>query len=170
VLVETSLPDDEVEQRASRIGLSDVLLTGADPVNLLAKVAPDLWYLPAGAQLAEAREHMVAPTLRKVVDRLRSSERMVVLVGPRTSSPEGAAVVAVCDRAVLCVTPGASTFHDVEQAREALAMVHTDLLGSVLTQPVKGRADRQASDRDGDGFIGSVFNDESPDDRDRHQP
>jgi Mrp family chromosome partitioning ATPase len=110
------------------------------------------------------------PTLRRVLDNLHKSGRVIVVAGPTTSSPEGAAVVAVCDVALLCVTPQESTFNDVEVAIDSVSTSRTELLGAVLTHRVPRAQNGSPARSSSGGFLGGVFGSKTGTDSDRQEP
>jgi hypothetical protein len=71
--------------------------------------------------------------VRALTDHLSDRCRWIVWAGPPLVSAAGMAVAGGVDAVLLAVTPGRVTREDVRRARAAVASVHGNLLGTVLS-------------------------------------
>ncbi len=125
-------------------GLSEAVVDGRDPTELLLPVEPDLMYLPAGRDLPRAYERFVPELLGPVLDQLRKDDRLVVVQSPSLSQAEGEALASVADAVILVVTRHRHTFAEVERAVGVLAERRIPLAGAVIVDPHQPRLDEWA--------------------------
>lgn len=125
-------------------GLSEAVLDGRDPVELLLPVEQNLVFLPTGRDLPRAYERFVPELLGPVLDQLRKDDRLVVVQSPSLSQAEGEALASVADAVILVVTRHRHTFAEVERAVVMLADRRIPLAGAVIVDPDQPRLDEWA--------------------------
>ncbi|GAA2604940.1 Wzz/FepE/Etk N-terminal domain-containing protein [Actinomadura fulvescens] len=126
-------------------GLSDALLGGVDPAELLVHADSQLRLLPRGGDPVEATHRFSGPRMREAIDVLRRRAGFVVVNADSVSDADAQALLALADAVVLVVTLGVTTRDELEQAYAEAERTKTLVIGVVVDTPPGKRA-RRAED------------------------
>ncbi|MFG2005610.1 Wzz/FepE/Etk N-terminal domain-containing protein [Spirillospora sp. NPDC048911] len=127
--------------RRSR-GLSEALLSGVDPAELLVHADSQLRLLPRGGDPVEAAHRFSGPRMREAIDVLRRRAGFVVVNSDSVSDADAQALLALADAVVLVVTLGVTTRDELEQAYAEAERTKTLVIGVVVDTPPSKRAKR----------------------------
>jgi Mrp family chromosome partitioning ATPase/capsular polysaccharide biosynthesis protein len=127
-------------------GLSDVLMRGTDPTQLLVHADSQLRLLPRGPGAGAAAERFSGPRMRETVQLLRDKAEYVLVNAPSVHDANAQALCTLADAVVLVVTLGQTTRHDIDQAYTEAERAGAVVIGTVVED---GRS-RRAATRDGD--------------------
>ncbi|SEG46853.1 Chromosome partitioning ATPase, Mrp family, contains Fe-S cluster [Thermomonospora echinospora] len=127
-------------------GLSDSLLHGVDPAELLVHVDSQLRLLPRGGQAREAAHRFSGPRMREAIKVLRRRAGFLVVNADSVSDADAQALCVMADAVLLIITPGVTTRDELEQAYAEAQRANTMVIGTVLDTPppkkgLRGRKD-----------------------------
>jgi Mrp family chromosome partitioning ATPase/capsular polysaccharide biosynthesis protein len=125
-------------------GLSDVLMRGTDPTQLLVHADSQLRLLPRGPGAGAAAERFSGPRMRETVQLLRDKAEYVLLNAPSVHDANAQALCTLADAVVLVVTLGQSTRHDIDHAYTEAERAGAIVIGTV----VEGGRSRRSAPRD----------------------
>jgi Mrp family chromosome partitioning ATPase len=114
-------------------GLSDALVDARfalDPVGLATRVAPTLWFLPAGTRGAAARPHLTSEPFRAMLRKVAATFDCCLV---QVALDDAAIVGESTDGVVLVVQANATPRRAARQAAAQLKAANIRLLGAVLT-------------------------------------
>lgn len=127
-------------------GLTDLLTGTIKPAQATRWVGHNVAVMTCGAEAPGPGELLSSPRLPALLQRLRTSHDVVVVVGPPLSAvPDALALVAHVDGVMLVVRQGRSTTTQVKAAIAALDTISARCVGSVLT-PSKLRRRRRPAE------------------------
>ncbi len=139
-------------------GLSDVLMRGTDPTQLLVNADSQLRLLPRGPGAGAAAERFSGPRMRETVHLLREKAEYILINAPSVHDANAQALCTLADAAVLVVTLGQTTRHDIDMAYTEAERAGAIVIGTVVED---GRSRRSAT-RDRDGRPATRETDYSP--------
>jgi Mrp family chromosome partitioning ATPase len=125
-------------------GLSDALMRGIDPTQLLVHADSQLRLLPRGPGAGAAAERFSGPRMRETVQLLRGKAEYVLVNAPSVHDANAQALCTLADAVVLLVTLGQTTRHDVDQAYTEAERAGAIVIGAV----VEGGRSRRAASKD----------------------
>lgn len=121
-------------------GLSDVLLHGVPPGEVLQPTSLDRLYVLAGGPAREAAsDRFLGVEMRDTLLALRKRARWLVIAASDALSADGEALAASTDAFVLVVELGRSTFTELEAALSELERLGVSLLGIIATPAAPAR-------------------------------
>lgn len=152
-------------------GLSELLTGGLRPGQALRRAGPaGVAVVTSGPEPAGSSELLSSPRMRALIDELRASHDVVLIVAPPlTALPDAAAVVSHGDGVVLIVRQKRSTTPQVVAATGALRTIEARCVGAVLT-PARSSRKGKASTRPGDDAPSMPVPGLVPQPADRWQP
>jgi polysaccharide biosynthesis transport protein len=127
-------------------GLSDVLMRGTDPTQLLVHADSQLRLLPRGPGAGAAAERFSGPRMRETVQLLREKAEYILINAPSVHDANAQALCTLADAVVLVVTLGHATRLDIDQAYMEAERAGAIVIGTVVED---GRG-RRAAPRDRD--------------------
>ncbi len=127
-------------------GLSDVLMRGTDPTQLLVHADSQLRLLPRGPGAGAAAERFSGPRMRETMRLLREKAEYILVNAPSVHDANAQALCTLADAVVLVVTLGQTTRHDIDQAYTEAERAGAVVIGTVVED---GRGRRTAT-RDAD--------------------
>lgn len=130
----TTSDEDPIELFGLRPGkgLSDTLLTAADPATLLIHADPHLRLLPRGPKAHEATHRFSGPRMRETVQVLRRRSEYLVINGSSLHDPDAQALCTFADAVLLVVTRGVTTKRDLIQACVEAERAEATVIGIVV--------------------------------------
>ena len=147
-------------------GLSDVLMRGTDPTQLLVHADSQLRLLPRGPGAGAAAERFSGPRMRETVRLLRDKAEYILINAPSVHDANAQALCTLADAVLIVVTLGQTTRADIEQAYLEAERAGAIVIGTVVEDSRARRASsgdaspRAGSHRGGDG--GGMQPDYSP--------
>jgi Mrp family chromosome partitioning ATPase/capsular polysaccharide biosynthesis protein len=123
-------------------GLSDVLMRGTDPTQLLVNADSQLRLLPRGPGAGAAAERFSGPRMRETVRLLRDKAEYILINAPSVHDANAQALCTLADAVVIVVTLGQTTRADIEQAYTEAERAGAIVIGTVVED---GRGRRSAS-------------------------
>jgi Mrp family chromosome partitioning ATPase len=129
-------------------GLSDVLMRGTDPTQLLVHADSQLRLLPRGPGAGAAAERFSGPRMRETVRLLRDKAEYILINAPSVHDANAQALCTLADAVLIVVTLGQTTRHDIEQAYTEAERAGAIVIGTVV-EDTRGRraASRDRSSR-----------------------
>jgi Mrp family chromosome partitioning ATPase len=137
-------------------GLSDVLMRGTDPTQLLVNADSQLRLLPRGPGAGAAAERFSGPRMRETVRLLRDKAEYVLINAPSVHDANAQALCTLADAVVLVVTLGQTTRQDIDQACAEAERAGAIVIGTVVEDTrgrraaSKDRSPRSAQSREPD--------------------
>jgi Mrp family chromosome partitioning ATPase len=125
-------------------GLSDVLMRGTDPTQLLVNADSQLRLLPRGPGAGAAAERFSGPRMRETVRLLREKAEYILINAPSVHDANAQALCTLADAVLIVVTLGQTTRHDIEQAYTEAERAGAIVIGTV----VEGGRGRRGVSRD----------------------
>jgi succinoglycan biosynthesis transport protein ExoP len=125
-------------------GLSDVLMRGTDPTQLLVNADSQLRLLPRGPGAGAAAERFSGPRMRETVRLLRDKAEYILINAPSVHDANAQALCTLADAVLIVVTLGQTTRADIEQAYTEAERAGAIVIGTVVEEP----RSRRASSRD----------------------
>ena len=125
-------------------GLSDVLMRGTDPTQLLVHADSQLRLLPRGSGAGAAAERFSGPRMRETVRLLRDKAEYILINAPSVHDANAQALCTLADAVLIVVTLGQTTRADIEQAYTEAERAGAIVIGTVVEEP----RSRRASSRD----------------------
>ncbi|HEX6444176.1 MAG TPA: hypothetical protein VF053_03740 [Streptosporangiales bacterium] len=113
-------------------GLSDVLMRGVDPTQLLVHADSQLRLLPRGSGAGAAAERFSGPRMRETVNLLREKAEYVVINAPSVHDANAQALCTLADAVLLVVTLGRTTRLDIDQAYTEAERAGATVIGTVV--------------------------------------
>ncbi|GLY73421.1 hypothetical protein Airi01_016880 [Actinoallomurus iriomotensis] len=131
-------------------GLSDVLMRGTDPTQLLVHADSQLRLLPRGPGAGAAAERFSGPRMRETVRLLRDKAEYILINAPSVHDANAQALCTLADAVLIVVTLGQTTRADIEQAYLEAERAGAIVIGTVV-EDSRGRrvASRDAGPRGG---------------------
>ncbi|GAB2865335.1 hypothetical protein GCM10027176_78890 [Actinoallomurus bryophytorum] len=126
-------------------GLSDVLMRGTDPTQLLVNADSQLRLLPRGPGAGAAAERFSGPRMRETVRLLRDKAEYILINAPSVHDANAQALCTLADAVLIVVTLGQTTRADIEQAYTEAERAGAIVIGTVVEEP----RSRRAGSRDG---------------------
>ena len=123
-------------------GLSDVLMRGTDPTQLLVNADSQLRLLPRGPGAGAAAERFSGPRMRETVRLLRDKAEYILINAPSVHDANAQALCTLADAVLIVVTLGQTTRADIEQAYTEAERAGAIVIGTVVED---GRGRRSAS-------------------------
>ncbi len=123
-------------------GLSDVLMRGTDPTQLLVHADSQLRLLPRGPGAGAAAERFSGPRMRETVRLLRDKAEYILINAPSVHDANAQALCTLADAVLIVVTLGQTTRADIEQAYTEAERAGAIVIGTVVED---SRARRSAS-------------------------
>jgi Mrp family chromosome partitioning ATPase/capsular polysaccharide biosynthesis protein len=123
-------------------GLSDVLMRGTDPTQLLVNADSQLRLLPRGPGAGAAAERFSGPRMRETVRLLRDKAEYILINAPSVHDANAQALCTLADAVLIVVTLGQTTRADIEQAYTEAERAGAIVIGTVVED---SRARRAAS-------------------------
>jgi polysaccharide biosynthesis transport protein len=139
-------------------GLSDVLMRGTDPTQLLVHADSQLRLLPRGPGAGAAAERFSGPRMRETVRLLRDKAEYILINAPSVHDANAQALCTLADAVLIVVTLGQTTRADIEQAYTEAERAGAIVIGTVVED---GRGRRSAS-RDRPAHGGSSHRADGP--------
>lgn len=127
-------------------GLSDVLMRGTDPTQLLVHADSQLRLLPRGPGAGAAAERFSGPRMRETVHLLREKAEYILINAPSVHDANAQALCTLADAVVVVITLGQTTRHDIDQAYTEAERAGATVIGTVVED---GRS-RRSGGRDSD--------------------
>ena len=134
-------------------GLSDVLMRGTDPTQLLVHADSQLRLLPRGPGAGAAAERFSGPRMRETVRLLRDKAEYILINAPSVHDANAQALCTLADAVVIVVTLGQTTRADIEHAYTEAERAGAIVIGTVVEDsrtrrsPSRDTAARPASHR-----------------------
>ncbi len=139
VTVVLTSPSPRYDARALRRGLADILLKGADPDSVRARIERGLYLIKAGQDIDEAAERFVGDDMRTALRALAGSGDYVVVAAPAAGTSDANALAAVGDELLVVCELNAATRDDLAASVRDLHRVGGKLLGAVVAhRPHRG--------------------------------
>src|SRR3954469_12273393 len=113
-------------------GLSDVLMRGTDPTQLLVHADSQLRLLPRGPGAGAAAERFSGPRMRETVRLLREKAEYVLVNAPSVHDANAQALCTLADAVLIVVTLGQTTRADIEQAYTEAERAGAIVIGTVV--------------------------------------
>ncbi|MGI5167246.1 Wzz/FepE/Etk N-terminal domain-containing protein [Spirillospora sp. CA-253888] len=113
-------------------GLSDALLQGTDPAELLVQADSQLRLLPRGPRAAEAAHRFSGPRMREAVKLLRRRADFLIINAPSLHDADAQALMTFVDAVILVVDRGVTTRQELRQAHIEAERAGVTVLGAVL--------------------------------------
>ncbi|MFI0351474.1 Wzz/FepE/Etk N-terminal domain-containing protein [Actinomadura sp. 9N407] len=113
-------------------GLSEALLTGADPAAMLIHADPQLRLLPRGSDAAASGHRFSGPRMRTTVETLGGRADFLLINSPSVHDADAQALCTLVDKVILVVHRGLTTRDQLEQARTEAIHAGADVVGVVL--------------------------------------
>ena len=126
-------------------GLSDVLMRGTDPTQLLVNADSQLRLLPRGPGAGAAAERFSGPRMRETVRLLRDKAEYILINAPSVHDANAQALCTLADAVLIVVTLGQTTRADIEQAYTEAERAGAIVIGTVVEEPRSRRADTRDS-------------------------
>jgi Mrp family chromosome partitioning ATPase/capsular polysaccharide biosynthesis protein len=123
-------------------GLSDVLMRGTDPTQLLVHADSQLRLLPRGPGAGAAAERFSGPRMRETVRLLRDKAEYILINAPSVHDANAQALCTLADAVLIVVTLGQTTRADIQQAYTEAERAGAIVIGTVVED---GRGRRSAS-------------------------
>jgi Mrp family chromosome partitioning ATPase/capsular polysaccharide biosynthesis protein len=141
-------------------GLSDVLMRGTDPTQLLVHADSQLRLLPRGPGAGAAAERFSGPRMREAVRLLRDKAEYILINAPSVHDANAQALCTLADAVLIVVTLGQTTRADIEQAYTEAERAGAIVIGTVVEdnrvrRTATGDTPPMGSHR-GDGFSGDT--------------
>lgn len=115
---------------ASSPGLSDVLLAQTSLDDSLQDVN-GVRFLPAGQQVAMAREHYAGPALKSVIEKLGMESDFVLVASAGVSTADADSVALACEGVLVVVSQGVTTHAETAAAIERYGELKVSTVGAV---------------------------------------
>jgi len=151
-------------------GLSDVLMRGTDPTQLLVNADSQLRLLPRGPGAGAAAERFSGPRMRETVRLLRDKAEYILINAPSVHDANAQALCTLADAVLIVVTLGQTTRYDIEQAYTEAERAGAIVIGTVVEDsrvrragPGRDSAPRSPGSRRGDHASGSAPQQREPD-------
>jgi hypothetical protein len=151
-------------------GLSDVLMRGTDPTQLLVNADSQLRLLPRGPGAGAAAERFSGPRMRETVRLLRDKAEYILINAPSVHDANAQALCTLADAVLIVVTLGQTTRYDIEQAYTEAERAGAIVIGTVVEDsrvrragPGRDSAPRPPGSRRGDHASGSAPQQREPD-------
>jgi polysaccharide biosynthesis transport protein len=113
-------------------GLSDVLMRGTDPTQLLVHADSQLRLLPRGPGAGAAAERFSGPRMRETVRLLRDKAEYILINAPSVHDANAQALCTLADAVLIVVTLGQTTRADIEQAYTEAERAGAIVIGTVV--------------------------------------
>ncbi|GAA4485908.1 hypothetical protein GCM10023191_011210 [Actinoallomurus oryzae] len=113
-------------------GLSDVLMRGTDPTQLLVHADSQLRLLPRGPGAGAAAERFSGPRMRETVRLLRDKAEYILINAPSVHDANAQALCTLADAVLIVVTLGQTTRADIEQAYTEAERAGAVVIGTVV--------------------------------------
>jgi polysaccharide biosynthesis transport protein len=113
-------------------GLSDVLMRGTDPTQLLVHADSQLRLLPRGPGAGAAAERFSGPRMRETVRLLRDKAEYILINAPSVHDANAQALCTLADAVLIVVTLGQTTRADIEQAYTEADRAGAIVIGTVV--------------------------------------
>ena len=113
-------------------GLSDVLMRGTDPTQLLVHADSQLRLLPRGPGAGAAAERFSGPRMRETVRLLRDKAEYILINAPSVHDANAQALCTLADAVLIVVTLGQTTRQDIEQAYTEAERAGAIVIGTVV--------------------------------------
>jgi polysaccharide biosynthesis transport protein len=113
-------------------GLSDVLMRGTDPTQLLVNADSQLRLLPRGPGAGAAAERFSGPRMRETVRLLRDKAEYILINAPSVHDANAQALCTLADAVLIVVTLGQTTRADIEQAYTEAERAGAIVIGTVV--------------------------------------
>jgi polysaccharide biosynthesis transport protein len=126
-------------------GLSDVLMRGTDPTQLLVNADSQLRLLPRGPGAGAAAERFSGPRMRETVRLLRDKAEYILINAPSVHDANAQALCTLADAVLIVVTLGQTTRADIEQAYTEAERAGAIVIGTVVEEPRSRRANTRDS-------------------------
>jgi Mrp family chromosome partitioning ATPase/capsular polysaccharide biosynthesis protein len=126
-------------------GLSDVLMRGTDPTQLLVHADSQLRLLPRGPGAGAAAERFSGPRMRETVRLLRDKADYILINAPSVHDANAQALCTLADAVLIVVTLGQSTRADIEQAYTEAERAGAVVIGTVVEDSRARRASTRES-------------------------
>jgi Mrp family chromosome partitioning ATPase/uncharacterized protein involved in exopolysaccharide biosynthesis len=121
-------------------GLSDVLMRGTDPTQLLVHADSQLRLLPRGPGAGAAAERFSGPRMRETVRLLRDKAEYILINAPSVHDANAQALCTLADAVLIVVTLGQTTRADIEQAYLEADRAGAVVIGTVVEDSRARRA------------------------------
>jgi Mrp family chromosome partitioning ATPase/uncharacterized protein involved in exopolysaccharide biosynthesis len=151
-------------------GLSDVLMRGTDPTQLLVHADSQLRLLPRGPGAGAAAERFSGPRMRETVRLLRDKAEYILINAPSVHDANAQALCTLADAVLIVVTLGQTTRYDIEQAYTEAERAGAIVIGTVVedsrvrrTGSNRESTPRSSNPRRGDHASGSTPPQREPD-------
>jgi Mrp family chromosome partitioning ATPase/capsular polysaccharide biosynthesis protein len=129
-------------------GLSDVLMRGTDPTQLLVHADSQLRLLPRGPGAGAAAERFSGPRMRETVRLLRDKAEYILINAPSVHDANAQALCTLADAVLIVVTLGQTTRADIEQVYTEAERAGAIVIGTVVEDSRTRRAtSREAPSR-----------------------
>jgi Mrp family chromosome partitioning ATPase/capsular polysaccharide biosynthesis protein len=119
-------------------GLSDVLMRGTDPTQLLVHADSQLRLLPRGGGAGAAAERFSGPRMRETVRLLRDKAEYILINAPSVHDANAQALCTLADAVLIVVTLGQTTRADIQQAYTEAERAGAVVIGTVV-EDIRGR-------------------------------
>jgi Mrp family chromosome partitioning ATPase/capsular polysaccharide biosynthesis protein len=127
-------------------GLSDVLMRGTDPTQLLVHADSQLRLLPRGGGAGAAAERFSGPRMRETVRLLRDKAEYILINAPSVHDANAQALCTLADAVLIVVTLGQTTRADIQQAYTEAERAGAVVIGTVV-EDTRGRRSVSSKDR-----------------------